>query len=132
MEKQQIISLATSVLPAEEVVCCVKVIDLLLRRAKKTYTYFDLLEAIKEERDAISDPLQVIQRCINLLKSSKVGMIRQEYRYLDDDGVIYNVDTEDLQAAYMDGKLHLEWRNYSDPEFESKVYVVFSADEDKL
>ncbi|MCY1561454.1 hypothetical protein D9M68_987120 [compost metagenome] len=113
-------------------VCCVKAIDLLLRRAKKTYTYFDLLEAIKEERDAISDPLQVIQRCINLLKSSKVGMIRQEYRYLDDDGVIYNVDTEDLQAAYMDGKLHLEWRNYSDPEFESKVYVVFSADEDKL
>lgn len=107
----------------EDLACCENILAFLQREKKKIYYYNDFLAAIDGMR--LRDPIQNVQRCLNVLKSKRIGILKQEYRYLDDDGVVYPVETEDLQAASQDGQLYLEWRNHADAGYLSKVYIVF-------
>ncbi|UVL22768.1 hypothetical protein [Pseudomonas donghuensis] len=125
MNKQQVIHIMTSLGSSEDVACCARLLDYLESKSKRIYYYSDFVEAVAELE--LSDPLQVVQRSLNIFKSKKIDLIRQEYRYLDDDGVVYPVSVDDLQAAYSDGSLFLEWRNVADPGFATKVYIVFLA-----
>lgn len=123
MDKQQVINLMASLGTSEDVACCARLLDYLEMKPKKIYYYSDFVNAVSDLK--MPDPLQVVQRSINVLKSRNTDFLRQEYRYIDDDGVIYPVTVDDLQTAYMDGSLYLEWRNIEDQDFSSKVYIVF-------
>ena len=123
MNKQQVIDVMQNVGSSEDVACCAALLDFIEKSSKKVYYYADFVASV--ERLHLDEPIQYVQRCVNLFKSKRINLLRQEYRYADDDGVIYPVDVEDLQAAYADGRLFLEWRNCSDSDFASKVYIVF-------
>jgi hypothetical protein len=130
MDKQRVIDIMQSLGSAEDVACCVLLLDFIQKKTKKIYYYADFVGAVAELN--LNDPIQLVQRSLNLFKSKKLAILRQEYRYLDDDGVVYAVEVEDLQGAHLDGRLFLEWRNYSDPDFASKVYIVFFAGDGAL
>lgn len=123
MNKQQVLDAIDFLGRPEDVACCEKILTLLLQCNKRIYYYNDFLEVVSSLE--LQDPIQNVQRCLNLLKSKRAGWLRQEYRYLNDDGVVYDVGLEDLQAAHEDGALNLEWRNSPDYEYSSKVYIVF-------
>lgn len=125
MNKQQVVDIMQNLGSIEDVACCARLLNFIEKKTRKIYYYADFVEAVVELN--LDDPIQKVQRCLNLFKSKRLAILRQEYRYLDDDGVVYPVEIEDLQAAHMDGRLYLDWRNYSDPEFASKVYIVFFA-----
>ncbi|WP_153000574.1 hypothetical protein [Pseudomonas syringae] len=110
---------------SEDVSCCAQLLEYIEAGSKRIYYYSDFVEAVSGLH--LQDPMQNVQRSLNVLKSKSVGLLRQEYRYLDDDGVVYPVAIEELQAAYSDGSLHLDWRNGSDSDFAAKVYMVFFA-----
>lgn len=103
--------------------CCKKIVELILSSAeqKPVYSYADFMRVVD---GACS--IEQVQLCLNYLKSPSVKLVEQQYRYLDDD-VIYNVSAEDLQAAFMNGALNVEDRGYPDPQYQSKVYIVFMA-----
>lgn len=103
--------------------CCKKIASLLFSSDKRLYYYVDFLEACGLSADTPQD-LHKIQFCINFLKSNSIALIKQEYRYICED-VVYEVSVEDLQAAYEDGALSLDFLNHSDRDWQSKVYVVF-------
>lgn len=125
MNKQQVLEVMTSLGSPEDVACCARLLDYLEVNPKRIYYYSDFVDAVADLK--LYDPLQVVQRSLNIFKSKKFDIIRQEYRYLDDDGVVYPVSVEELQTAYLDGALFLDWRNVADPEFAAKVYIVFLA-----
>lgn len=111
---------------AGNVQCCKSIASAILKDTRRFYTYGDLLNVVAADvgsRCEISD----VQSAINVLKGAQVRLLREVYRYIDED-VIYDLSTEELQVAMRDGFLDLELRGYPDREFKSKVYVIFSAD----
>lgn len=125
MNRQQALEAVKVFGSPEDVACCGLLLDYIEAKSKKIYYYSDFVEAVSALH--LRDAIQNVQRCLNVLKSKRLSVIKQEYRYLDDDGVIYEVGVEDLQAAYEDGALNLEWRNQPDSDFASKIYIVFVA-----
>lgn len=125
MNKGRVIEVMKSFGSSEDVSCCARLLDYIEKSSKRIYYYSDFVDAVS--RLHLSEPMQNVQRSLNLFKSKNFALLRQEYRYLDDDGVVYGVEVEDLQAAYEEGSLYLEWRNVADSDFASKVYIVFIA-----
>ena len=125
MNKGRVIGVMESFGSTEDVSCCARLLDYIEAGTKRIYYYSDFVDAVSQLH--LSEPMQNVQRSLNLFKSKRFALLRQEYRYLDDDGVVYDVEVEDLQAAYEDGSLYLDWRNVADPDFASKVYIVFIA-----
>jgi hypothetical protein len=123
MYKQQVMDAIKYSGVPEDVFFCEKILDVLQQKNKKFYYYSDFLGLVSNM--GLIDPSQNVQRCLNILKSKRVGVLKQEYRYVDDDDVIYSVEAEDLQVANENGYLFLEWRNFPDPDYLSKVYIVF-------
>ena len=128
MNKSRVIEAMTVFGSSEDVSCCAQLLEYIETGSKRIYYYSDFVEAVSSL--GLDDPIQTVQRSLNLFKSKGFGLLRQEYRYLDDDGVVYPVDVEDLQVAYSDGALFLDWRNGSDYDFASKVYIVFFVSSD--
>lgn len=127
MNKQQAIELLHLSGTPEDVACCEALLNYIESSKKSLYVYGDFVSAV--DSLGLRDAIQNIQRCVNILKTKKIGLLRQEYRYLDDDDVIYPVKLEDLQAAYLEGYLYLDWRNASDSDYASKIYIVFCVNE---
>ncbi|WEA19042.1 hypothetical protein [Pseudomonas juntendi] len=123
MNRDQAVEVVSSFGSPGDAACCAIIFDYVQSGSKRLYHYSDFVEAVAGLN--LPDSIQNVQRCLNVLKSKRFGLLRQEYRYLDDDGVVYPVDVEDIQAAYTDGALCLEWRNFPDPDFASKIYIVF-------
>jgi len=128
MNKSRVIEAMTIFGSPEDVSCCAQLLEYIETGSKRIYYYSDFIEAVSDLH--LHDPIQTVQRSLNLFKSRGFGLLRQEYRYLDDDGVVYPVEVEDLQAAYDDGALYLDWRNGSDSDFADKVYIVFFVGSD--
>lgn len=123
MNKEQAVDAMKAFGTSDDAACCAMLFDYIKSDAKKLYYYSDFVDAVSSLN--LQDSIQNVQRCLNIFKSKRSGMLRQEYRYLDDDGVVHPVDVEDIQAAYANGALFLEWLNYPDPEFSTKIYIVF-------
>lgn len=109
-----------------DVRCCKKIADAILRDTRPLYTYGNLLDEANSGSD-VGFSIGEVQFAINVLKGSRVRLLCEVYRYIDDD-VIYDVSLEDLQAARQDGFLHVELRGYPDRNYKSKVYVMFAPD----
>lgn len=123
------------ILGGGDVGCCKKIVAELLESDRQFYTYGDLLNSANSssgtvyEVDDVDTVYEIddVQCAINVLKSERVQLLHEVYRYIDDD-VIYDLSLEELQVAMADGILDLELRGYPDRNFKSKVYVIFSAD----
>lgn len=110
-----------------DVRCCKNIASAVLNGSRVVYTYGDLLNSAGSDSEARFE-IADVQCAINVLKGSQIRLLREVYRYIDDDDVIYDLSTEELQVAMRDGVLDLELRGYPDRDFKSKVYVIFSAD----
>lgn len=108
-----------------DVGCCKNIAAAILSDSRQIYTYGDLLNSANSGEDSGYD-IGDVQCAINVLKSDHVQLLRELYRYIDND-VIYDLSLEDLQVAMLDGALDLELRGYPDRDFKSKVYVIFSV-----
>lgn len=102
---------------------CQKIAAHVITSKKKIFYYTDFLHACEIQKNEPED-LHNIQLCVNFLKSKRISLLRQEYRY-EYDEVLYEVKTEDLQAAHESGTLFLDYLGFSDPNWKSRVYVVF-------
>ncbi|WP_426108325.1 hypothetical protein [Pseudomonas sp. TWR1-1-4] len=109
-----------------DVHCCKNIASAVLHDSRVFYTYGDLLVSAGAN-SGVAYEISDVQYAINVLKGSQVRLLREVYRYIDED-VIYDLSTEELQVAMQDGALNLELRGYPDRDFKSKVYVIFSAD----
>lgn len=109
-----------------DVRCCKNIVSAVLDDTRVFYTYGDLVNSAGFDPEA-SFEISDVQCAINVLKGSQIRLLREVYRYID-EGVIYDLSTEELQVAMQDGFLDLELRGYPDRDFKSKVYVIFSAD----
>jgi hypothetical protein len=106
--------------------CCKQIVSVILNDDRKFYTYGELLEGANAgsvKGFNISD----VQFALNVLKGSSIKLLRETYRYIDDD-LIYDLSVEELQLAMQDGVLELELRGYPDRDFKSKVFLIFSTD----
>ncbi|MFG9664556.1 hypothetical protein ACEP24_27130 [Pseudomonas aeruginosa] len=112
-----------------DVECCKCLADFIMERASSgaVYSYTDFMQACHKSPDDLS-ALADLQVCINILKSPRVGLLKEEYRYIADDETIYDVSVSDLQVAFEDGALHVDGLGYSDVDYLSKVYIVFVVD----
>lgn len=106
--------------------CCKKLALSILHEQRAFYSYGDLLN-IANFGTAECFNINDVQLAINVLKGTSIKLLREVYRYIDDD-VIYDLSADELQTALKDGILDLELRGYPDRDFKSKVYVIFSAD----
>lgn len=102
---------------------CKKIAAYIISSKKIIFYYVDFLQAC-DLYDGTPEDLHAVQLCINFLKSKKISLIRQEYRYEYED-VLYEVAVEDLQAAYENDSLYIDYLGFSDSNWRSKVYIVF-------
>jgi len=104
---------------------CLKLVELVQEapEAKAIYTYAHLMQSVGTE------DIERLQAAINYLKSSPIKLFSQQYQYVDDDGVVYFLDKEDLQAALADGALPHPDHGRLDFDFSNKVFIVYEADQ---
>lgn len=102
---------------------CQKIAAYVISSNKRIFYYADFLHACNISNNKPKD-LHNIQLCANFLRSKRISLLRQEYRYEYDD-VLYEVEIEDLQAAHENGALFLDSLGFSDSNWKPKVYVVF-------
>lgn len=103
---------------------CYKLVELVMKStvSHPAYSYAALIDALDD--CAIED----LQRALNYLKASPINLFKQQYQYLDTDGVPHDISREDLQAAMVDNALSHPEHGYLDPDFKDRVYVLYVAD----